>query len=132
MTSSILVLLTSSLKHAIKVYFSKRNIIAYIIPKVKKCETKNIPICQCSFKLLTTVCFVGGVTSCSRSLLHKTIARLRLYKMNLQSFKLATTRNSKLVYSIMPWKQFYLVQTFSHRNETLGKALENKNKIKIT
>ena len=61
----------------------------------------NVPKCQCSFTLLTPVRIVGGVISRSLSLtstFEYSITRLRLYKMNLQSFKSATTESSKLVY----------------------------------
>ena len=64
----------------------------------------NIPKCQCSFTLLRNVCIVEGETSCFLSQVFLNIyqkMRLRLYKMNLQSFKSAVTGNLKLVYSIL-------------------------------
>ena len=53
----------------------------------------NIPKCQCSFTLPTTVCIVGGVTSRSLSQVFWINNKTRL-----QLLKSAVTRNSKLVY----------------------------------
>ena len=65
----------------------------------------SIPKCQCSFTVLTTVCIVGFATSCALSRKYFWIfnnkTRLRLCKMNPQSFKSAVTpRNSKPGYYI--------------------------------
>ena len=63
----------------------------------------NIPKCQCSFTLLATVCIVVGVTSFlvlsgKYFWIFSNNSRLRLHKMNPQSFRSTATGNSKLIY----------------------------------